>query len=242
MKIAIITGVSSGIGLEVAKRLLTMDWKVYGLSRRDPGIQNDAFVWIECDLAQADAIYKSLQSVIEPSIDLLVSNAGVAFEEPATAANKDSYEKMFTVNVLAPILVVNALRSKLAKAVIVTVSSVSDRLIDKDFALYCSSKAANTRYFESLADELKDAKVYGLLPDYVDTPMLRELQDGRDFDWDGTIKVSDMANFTVELALGKHYLESGSNIIVVTNSLIDDLKNQEKLYGFNADTQELKRL
>ena len=100
MKIAIITGVSSGIGQEVAQRLLEIGWKVYGLSRRDPGIQNDAFVWIECDLAQADAIYKSLQSVIEPSIDLLVSNAGVAFEEPATAANKDSYEKMFIVNVL----------------------------------------------------------------------------------------------------------------------------------------------
>lgn len=242
MKIAIITGVSSGIGQELAKRLLTMGWKVYGLSRRDPGIQNDAFVWIECDLAQADAIYESLQSVSEPGIDLLVSNAGVAFEEPATAANKDSYEKMFTVNVLAPILVVNSLRSKLAKAVIITVSSVSDRLVDKDFALYCSSKAANTRYFESLADELKDAKVYGLLPDYVDTPMLRELQEGRNFDWDGTIKVGDLAGFTVELTLGKHDLESGSNIIVVTNGLIKDLKNQEKLYGFNTDTQELKKL
>lgn len=242
MKIAIITGVSSGIGQEVAKRLLAMGWKVYGLSRRDPSIQNDAFVWIECDLAQADAIYKSLQLVIEPNIDLLVSNAGVAFEELATAANKDSYEKMFTVNVLAPILVVNSLRSKLAKAVIITVSSVSDRLVDKDFALYCSSKAANTRYFESLADELKDTKVYGLLPDYVDTPMLRELQEGRDFDWDGTIKMGDLANFAVELTLGKHDLESGSNIIVVTNGLIEDLENQEKLYGFNTDTQELKKL
>lgn len=242
MKIAIITGVSSGIGQEVAKRLLAMDWKVYGLSRRGPDIQNDAFVWIKCDLAQADAIHKSLQSVIEPSVDLLVSNAGIAFEEPATAANKDSYEKMFTVNVLAPMLVVNPLRSKLAKAVIITVSSVSDRLVDKDFALYCSSKAANTRYFESLADELKDAKVYGLLPDYVDTPMLRELQEGRDFDWEGTIKVDTLANFTVELTLGKYDLASGSNIIVVTNSLIEDLENREKLYGFNTDTQELKKL
>ncbi len=78
MKIAIITGVSSCIGQELAKRLHAMGWKVYGLSRRDPDIQNDAFVWIECDLAQADAIYESLQSVSEPGVDLLVSNAGVA--------------------------------------------------------------------------------------------------------------------------------------------------------------------
>ena len=72
--------------------------------------------------------------------------------------------------------------------------------------------------------------------------MLRELQEGRDFDWDGTIKAGDLANFTVELALGKHDIGSGSNIIVVTNSLIEDLENQEKLYGFNTDTQELKKL
>jgi NAD(P)-dependent dehydrogenase (short-subunit alcohol dehydrogenase family) len=43
--------------------------------------------------------------------------------------------------------------------------------IGKDLA----EKAANTRYFETLALELPNAKVISLLPDYIDTPMLREL-------------------------------------------------------------------
>ncbi len=242
MKIAVITGASSGIGKVTTEQLLAQEWRVYGLSRTKPTISNDSFTWLKCDLAKPDSIAASLTKMTEPSIDLFVSNAGVAFEEPASSATHMSYEKMFSVNVLAPMLLVNALRDKLVSSTVISVSSVSDRLVDKDFALYCSSKAANTRYFEALADELSDARVINLLPDYIDTPMLRELQKGRDFDWQGTIKVEDVAKLIVGIVEDTISVDSGSNIIVVTNSLIDDLQSQEKLFGFNTDTGELTQL
>jgi 3-oxoacyl-[acyl-carrier protein] reductase len=242
MKTAIVTGVSSGIGQLIAEKLLKDGWKVYGLSRTKLDVKSDAFIWIKCDLANAESIATSLELVTESAVNLLVSNAGVAFEEPASAVSYESYEKMFSVNVLAPMLLVNGLKDKVTQSTIISISSVSDRLTEKDFALYCSSKAANTRYFESLADELKDAKVFTLLPDYVDTPMLRKLQQDREFDWEGTIKAEDLAKLTVGLADNKFSIESGSNVIVVTNSLVDDLKSAEKLYGFNTDTNEITRL
>ncbi len=242
MRTAVITGVSSGIGKSTTERLLSMDWKVYGLSRRKPDIALKNFVWLECDLSKSVTIQKALRVIDEETVDLLVSNAGVAFEEPASKATQKSYEKMFSVNVLAPMIIVNALREKINEGTIITISSVSDRLVEKDFALYCSSKAANTRYFESLADEMKNAKVYSLLPDYVDTPMLRKLQEGRNFEWNGTIKVSDLASLVVEFSEGKYGLESGSNVIVVTNMLIEDLENRERLYGFNTDTNQMMRI
>jgi NAD(P)-dependent dehydrogenase (short-subunit alcohol dehydrogenase family) len=242
MKTAIITGTSSGIGQLTAEQLIEAGWKVYGMSRTQPSINHTSFVWVKCDLASSDTITSSLKEIIEPSIDLLVSNAGVAFEEPASAATHESYTKIFSVNVLAPMLLVNALKDKITHATIISVSSVSDRLVEKDFALYCSSKAANTRYFESLADELINANVFTLLPDYVDTPMLRELQAGRDFEWDITIKPRDVAKLTVDLACGNVKPETGSNIIIVTNGLKEDLESREKLYGFNTDTNELFKL
>ncbi len=242
MKTAVVTGTSSGIGKVTAQRLIENGWKVYGLSRSKTLIENDNFIWLECDLAQSKTIAACLEEITEPVIDLLVSNAGIAFEEPASAASQQSYEKMFSVNVLAPILLVNTLKTKILNATIISISSVSDRLVDKDFALYCSSKAANTRYFEALAGELSGAKVITLLPDYVDTPMLRELQEGRDFDWEGTIKVEDIAKLIIEITSNDHNVTSGSNIIIITNSLIDDLESREKLFSFNADTGELSKL
>lgn len=242
MKIAVITGTSSGIGKTIAEQLLKESWKVYGLSRSKPLINNDNFVWLECDLQKPDEIAISLQGVNEPSIDGLISNAGVAFGEMASDVTKESYEKMFSVNVLAPMLIVKALKDKILRSTIISTSSVSDRIPEKDFALYCSSKAANTSYFNSLADELKEAKVYTLLPDYVDTPMLRKSHKNDDFDWSSTINVNDLALFAKDLILGKINLESGSNIIIVTNALKNDLKSVEKLYGFNTDTNELTKL
>lgn len=243
MKTAVITGASYGIGRSITERLLKEGWKVYGLSRSEPSINNQNFVWLECDLSESDRIAKCLKVVNEPKLDAFISNAGVIELGEATAVTKTSYEWTFSINVLAPMLMVGALRDKLQKAVIVSVSSVSDRIAEADMSLYCSSKAANTLYFNSLAHELKNAKVYTLLPDYVETPMLHSTMDSdKTFDWNTTVKVEDIAKLTSDLLSGKQPLETGSNIIIVTDALKNDLESVEKLYGFNTDTQKLTRL
>ena len=240
MKISVITGASSGIGKDLAEALLKNSWKVYGVSRSKPGIEDENFVWLPCDLSKPSDIQDL--KIDETEIDLVVSNAGVAFLEPATVISEQSYDKMFGVNVLAPMLLISKLKDKIKKATIITISSVSDRIMDMDFALYCSSKAANTRYFETLALEMSDAKVISLLPDYIDTPMLRELQEGTDFDWGQTLKVEEMTHLIKNIYDGKVEVASGSNIIVINDQLLDDLKNREKLYGYNVSNNTLKRL
>lgn len=216
---------------------------MYGLSRSKPAFDSKNFVWVKCDLSDSDQIAKSVEAISEPALDALISNAGVIEVQMATAVTKESYDWTFSINVLAPMLLVAALRDKIQKATIISVSSVSDRFPDPEIALYVSSKAANTLYFNSLAAELKDAKVYTLLPDYVDTPMLHQTSDSNpNFDWSATIKVEDLAKLTSDLLSGKAKLDTGSNIVIVTEALKEDLKNPEKLYGFNTDTGKLDRL
>lgn len=243
MKTAVVTGTSYGIGKLIAELLLQNGWKVYGISRSKADFAHERFIWLQCDLSQPEQITECLKTVKEPTIDLLVSNAGVVYIEEASLVTKESYEKTFSINVLAPMLLVGALRDKIRQATMISVSSNSDRIPDSELALYCSSKAANTLYFNSLANELKEAKVYTLLPSYVDTPMLRNIIDNdQGFDWDATIKAEDLAAFTGSLIDGTTTLESGANIIIVTDKLVEDLQSVEKLYGFNTDSNELTKL
>ena len=140
-------------------------------------------------------------------------------------------------------LVVNALRSKITTADIISMSSVSDRIPEADVALYNSSKAALTAYTNALARDLKEARVWTLLPDYVETPMQHGTSDGNaEFDWSATIKPDEIAAFVGGLISGKYEAPSGSNIIIVTEKLKQDLTSVEVLYGFNTDTKELVRL
>lgn len=243
MKTAVVTGASYGIGESIAEQLLNEGWKVYGLSRSKPDLSNDNFTWLECDLSRSDDIANILSAVTESTIEVLISNAGVIEIENASAVSQASYERTFSVNVLAPMLVVGALKDKIKKSVIISVSSVSDRIPEADVALYCSSKAANTRYFNALADELKDAKVITLLPDYVDTPMLRtSMADNTDFDWSVTIRPEAIAALTSEIISGNRTVETGANIIIVTEKLKQDVDSVEKLYSFNTDTNEVAQV
>jgi NAD(P)-dependent dehydrogenase (short-subunit alcohol dehydrogenase family) len=242
MKTALVTGVSKGIGEAVAQLLLENNWKVYGVSRNRPVTPHDNLVWLQSDLTNPSAIAAITKQIAEKNIDLLVSNAGVAFQELASLTTSASYRKMFDLNVLAPMLLVSELKDKIETSTIISISSVSDRIAENDFALYCSSKAANTRYFESLAKDLNRAKVYTLLPDYVDTPMLRVLQEGGDFNWEETMSAMDVADLCLQFADEVILAPSGSNIIIVNNALIGDLDSVEQLFGYNTDTKALTRL
>lgn len=244
MRTAVVTGASYGIGESIARTLLNDNWNVYGVSRTEPALAvNDRFVWLECDLSQHQQIAPALQQITQPQLDLLVSNAGVVEVEDASDITADSFDRTFSVNVLAPMLVVNALRNKISGADIISVSSSSDRFPEADLAAYCASKAANTMYFNALARELTNANVYTLLPSYVDTPMLNGIIDrSGHLEHGAAINPADIARFVMGLVDGQYNVESGANIIIVTNKLTEDLEDVEKRYAYNTNTQELGRL
>ena len=109
-KSVIITGASSGIGEELARNYVTLGWNVGLIARRldkietiKSELEHDSNVKIlvsQCDVSNKDAIYNTIQSMIESfgQIDCIIANAGVSYSSPGTQPDSDIFEQ--TINII----------------------------------------------------------------------------------------------------------------------------------------------
>ena len=243
MKTAIVTGSSSGIGREISRTLLGMGFKVYGISKTICEFNDPNFVWIGADLTDSDEFKRISKIISEDVIDVIINDAGIAFELDSLSFSEDDFKKIFDINFKAPILLTQEFKSKIRGGTIINISSVSDRLVGEGYALYCSSKAALNIYFDVVALEEKNVNFISILPSYVDTPLLHKLQEGnKDFDWNATIKSQEIAEFIKEIINHKKEALNGARIIIVSEALKEDFEYIENLWGYNVTTKELTKL
>lgn len=86
---ALITGSTSGIGLELTRILLAEGWEVIGLNRSafpkedsdiQDGLRSGQLRWVQANLTQYDSLRKALNQIKSETdtIDVLFNNAGGA--------------------------------------------------------------------------------------------------------------------------------------------------------------------
>lgn len=245
MKTALVTGTSYGLGFEVAKKLLEVGYKVYGVSRSETKIKNDNFKWLKCDLYKKDEIKNLVNLVNEEKIDLLINNAGTAFKLQALDLNDGAFEKMFELNFKAQIYLTNVLKVKLSGGLIINTSSTSDRWVGPKYGLYCASKAALNIYFDAITLENTDLKVINILPSYIDTPLQHKLNDDSkdtDFEWDISMDVKDVADGFIKVVEDERDLPNNSRVMIVSDKLMGDTEDPEKLYFYNVNHKEIKKI
>lgn len=242
MKTAVVTGSSYGIGYSVTSKLLDEGYKVYGISRSETKIDNDNFVWLKCDLYNQDEIKESTKLIKEEKIELLINNAGTHFEERGSDFSTDSFKKMFDLNFVSPILLSKYLVNKLEAGSIINISSTSDRFAEAGSGLYCASKSALNMFFEAFSMENSRIKVIHLLPNYVDTPLQRSMKHDVNFDWGQCVSSDDVADTIIKIMKDEIDLETNTKVIVLNNESLDAIEDPEKLYCFNVDTKEVKKL
>lgn len=238
MKTAVVTGSSSGIGRAVSMQLLNYDFKVYGVSRRNPSISIPRLVWIKADLTKPHDIQKVVQSIHEKTIDVVVNAAGTAFKKLGLDLSKKDFYRIFDLNLLGPIYLVSALKGKLHAGLVINISSTSDRIPEKGYALYCSSKAALDMYFDVVVLEQKEIKIITLLPDYVDTPLLRKEVGNDAFDWSRAAQSDQVAEFIHSLVVRQKSYVSGTRIMILNNATLRSFARKEKLLAYNLDTKQ----
>jgi NAD(P)-dependent dehydrogenase (short-subunit alcohol dehydrogenase family) len=107
VKIVLITGGTSGLGLQLVKIFLSEGCEVYTTGRDPKGLPlpNNKLHFIALDFSDLEAISAAMNESPLRSIkfDLIINNAGV-LSPPAFTTTKDSFEYTFQVNFLSHVL------------------------------------------------------------------------------------------------------------------------------------------
>ncbi|MET0430447.1 MAG: SDR family oxidoreductase [Microvirga sp.] len=182
-RIAVVTGAAQGIGAAIARRLSLEGAVVYALDRTPgdaPAGGDGAIRHRTLDLTKAQAIRGIFDelAITHGHCDIVVNNAGIPGEGALHDLTVEAWNRVFAVNVTAPMLVCQAAAPLLGRGgSIVNLASVAAHIGFAERAAYCASKAAVLGLTRALAVELAPAgiRVNCLCPGTVQTPWIDRL-------------------------------------------------------------------
>lgn len=163
-KIVLITGVSSGLGLAMAKCFLAHGHTVIGVSRRRSDIALSH--WIQADLTQ-DPDREKIARTVETQfghLDCLVNNAGMGSYATWEELPEAELRALFELDFFAPVALTKKLLPLLEKShgSVVNISSAAGRLWVPCMGAYCAAKAAVAMFSNTLGIELAKRKIHVL--------------------------------------------------------------------------------
>src|ERR1700723_1762145 len=163
MKTVLITGCSSGFGLEIARYFLARDWQVVATMRTpraDVLPPSEGLRVLALDVTDPESIRKAVEAA--GPIDVLVNNAGFGAASPAELVPMATVREIFETNTFGTIALTQAVlpqfRRRNAGVVVNVTSSVTVKPLHL-LSVYTASKAAVNAFTESLALELEQFNV-----------------------------------------------------------------------------------
>ncbi|HJR44606.1 MAG TPA: SDR family oxidoreductase [Actinomycetota bacterium] len=192
MATAVITGGSRGLGFALAKELVSRGRRVV-IDGRDEGALHDAVaalgrlaIAIPGDVADPAHRTELVEKVDQlGDLDLLVNNASVLGPSPQPPLVRypiDTLERVYRVNVIAPLALTQLLLPNLAAVGGTIVNVTSDAAVEpyEGWGGYGSSKAALEQITAILGAEQKALHVYAFDPGDMRTVMQQQAFPGED--------------------------------------------------------------
>ena len=192
-QVALITGAGRGIGRATALRLSKAGAKVILAARSEAEISEvqsiisksgGTALSVPTDVTDAAAVRRLVQAGLDRwgGVDLLINNAGVALFDPILSSTEEQWRRMFDVNVLGAVRLVQEVLPHMLEARkgrIVMVASTASHKAYRNQAGYVASKHALLGFSRVLMEELRgmDVTVHLVSPGGVDTALARSNRD-----------------------------------------------------------------
>ena len=186
-KVAIVTGAARGIGLEIARELLTMGMTVVAVDLKEdllgelPGKLGELAGKLQTaalDVTDSDGFTKLVDDVVEQHghIDVLVNNAGITRDGLLIRMEDADWDLVMTVNLKSAFIGTRAagkymIRQKSGS--IINMSSYSGLEGNRGQANYAASKAGLLGLTKTTAKELagKNVRCNAVAPGFIQTEM-----------------------------------------------------------------------
>lgn len=158
MKTIMITGCSSGFGLETARHFLNEGWQVVATMRKPDATllpASERLRILPMDVTDRTSIAEAVAAA--GPIDALVNNAGVGWLSPFEATSEDVVRRIFDTNTFGTFEMIRSVLPQMrvqGEGVIVNVSSSVTLMSLPLLPIYTASKAAVNAYTDCLALEL----------------------------------------------------------------------------------------
>ena len=191
----LITGALGGIGRALCEEFHAHGFAVIALDRREGEVPCQHFVCADIALLATDASKREafageIRSVLEKEnsqLKGLVNNAAVQILGGVDQLTIEAWQETLATNLLAPFFLVQALLPELekARAAVVNISSIHEKLTKAGFVAYATSKTALSGLTRAMAVDLgARVKVNAICPAAIKTPMLAAGFEGRPEDFD----------------------------------------------------------
>jgi 3-oxoacyl-[acyl-carrier protein] reductase len=184
MKVAIITGATSGIGLATARVLKREGWSLSLVGRKTEAIEEEfkEDLIIKADISDPQVAEDIVKKTVEKfgRLDALINNAGQTLDKPLLRITSEDLENHFRTNLFSAFLLSrSALRYFKDGGVIVNVSSVVGIIGNSWQTAYSASKAGLIAFTKSLAKEMgsRGIRVVAVAPGFIETPMTEGLPE-----------------------------------------------------------------
>jgi NAD(P)-dependent dehydrogenase (short-subunit alcohol dehydrogenase family) len=184
-KVVIVTGASSGIGLETALAFAGEGARVVLAARNETKLReavnahpewHDRFLAMPTDVTKDEDVRQLVATTMAKfgRVDILVNNAGVGMRATFADTPLDDVRSLMDVNLYGPIRCIQAVLPQMRRqrsGQIVNVGSVLSEVVAARNSAYCASKFALLALSDTLRIELYGTgiEVISVLPAYTDT-------------------------------------------------------------------------
>ena len=186
-KLVVITGASSGIGMETAKRFSANGYPTLLLSRRKEIMEKlnlENSISVSADVTNIEEIKNAVKIAEEKygKTDLLINCAGVMLLGNIDKQSYEEWKNMIDVNINGILTTTNIILPDMIKrneGTIINISSIAGRKTFQNHGIYCGSKFAVHAITESIREEVanKNVRIIVLAPGVVETNLLSHTTD-----------------------------------------------------------------
>lgn len=189
-KVALITGIGSGIGQAAARLFCQHGATVFGVDRNHKAgealfqelqAQNQKFYFYAADLSTETACQEVVRQCCQicDRLDILYNNAGISEVKPFSDTNAATLERILAVNFMSVFYLCQQaipIMQQQGGGTIINTASELAIVAQPLYTAYCASKGAVLSFTRALALEYAQTniRINALCPGPIDTPMLQQ--------------------------------------------------------------------